>query len=71
VPFIPAWRVSQTLKSSMSSRRIWATDVMLVLARSHRVSCRSAVREERFQIERHCPQHIRASPARHKLQITI
>ncbi len=28
-------------------------------------------REERFQIERHSPQRIRVSPARHKLQITI
>jgi hypothetical protein len=27
--------------------------------------------EERFQIERRCPQRIRSSPGRQKLQITI
>jgi hypothetical protein len=42
VPLVPCWPASHTLKSSMSSRRIPATDLMLVLASSHRASCRSA-----------------------------
>jgi hypothetical protein len=41
-PLVPSWPASQTLKSSMSSRRISVTDSMLVLARIQRASWRSA-----------------------------